>query len=85
MGMSMVSFPGIGVLTCMDVGIITLPTDRTETPTVDPLYAGSDRDISLGIDCSTTHAHLYGISRLRQARSPTPQKKNRYDTSLEAE
>jgi hypothetical protein len=61
-----------------DVGIVTLPRGRTETPTVDPLYAGRDRDISLGgsVLGSTTPAYKYMDC------PGTPQKKKCYGTRV---
>ena len=47
MGMCRISCPGIGVWKCKDVGMVILPRNMTKTSRVEPLYAGSDRDMTL--------------------------------------
>ena len=60
MGRSRISCPGIGVWKCKDVGMVILPSDMTETSTVEPLNVGSDRYMTLGVQTwAAPPAHTY--------------------------
>ena len=72
MGRSKISCPSIGVWKCKDAGMVILPRDMTETSRVEPLYAGSDRDMTLGVQtwaAPPTHTYTNGRSRITPSES----------------